>query len=90
MMQSSASLNSNNFKIVAPNVQGTCKTTKILFIGGLAKNAMVAEAKENLLASHPLKEGQALANIAIDFKNSIFPFVNSQKCTVTADIVQFY
>jgi len=41
------------------------------------------------LQNNPLKEGQALANVTVDFKNSIIFFVMTEKVTVTADIVEF-
>ena len=68
---------------------GTASTTKIFGLGGLAKNALVLDAKKDLLQNSPLKEGQALANVTVDFKNSIIFFVITEKVTVTADIVEF-
>lgn len=87
MMTGNASL-SNNFKTVKM-VSGTSSTKKIFGFGGLAKDALVLNAKKDLMQNNPLKEGQALANVTVDFKNSIMFFVNSTKVTVTADIVEF-
>ena len=88
MMSGNASLSSNNFKMVRM-ASGTASTTKIFGLGGLAKNALVLDAKKDLLQNSPLKEGQALANVTVDFKNSIIFFVITEKVTVTADIVEF-
>lgn len=88
MGMSNASLSQNNFKMVR-YAKGDVATTKILGLGGLSKNAMVAEAKEELLANYPLKEGQALANMTVDFKTSVYIIVVVTKVTVTADIVEF-
>jgi hypothetical protein len=88
MGMSNASLSENNFKMVR-YAQGSVKTTKIFGLGGLAKNALVAEAKEQMMSSYPLQDGQALANMTVDFKTSIIFFVITTKVTVTADIVQF-
>ncbi|TSA31017.1 MAG: hypothetical protein D4R64_18890 [Porphyromonadaceae bacterium] len=88
MMTGSVSLSSNNFKMVK-SATGTAETTKVFGLGGLAKNALVFEAKNDLMMNYPLKEGQALANVTVDFKNSIIFFVIKQKVTVTADIVEF-
>jgi hypothetical protein len=88
MMNNSVQLNQNNFKYLR-NASGVAKTTKIIGIGGNDRQALVAEAKKDLLDNYPLKDGQALANIVVDFKTSIFLVVIETKVTVTADIVEF-
>jgi hypothetical protein len=88
VMNNSVQLNQNNFKYVR-NATGVAKTTKIIGIGGNEKQALVAEAKKDLLDNYPLKDGQALENIVVDFKTSIFLFLTETKVTVTADIVEF-
>jgi hypothetical protein len=88
IMNNSVQLNQNNFKYVR-NASGEAKTTKIVGIGGIEKQALVAEAKKDLLNNFPLKDGQALANIVVDFKTSIFLFLTENKVTVTADIIEF-
>ena len=60
-----------------------------IYIGGLEKNTLVADAKKDLLENYPLKENQALANITVDFKNSIVFFVIKTKVTITADVIEF-
>ncbi|MDY0077219.1 MAG: hypothetical protein RBR87_08070 [Bacteroidales bacterium] len=85
---SNASLSQNNFKIVK-FATGDVSTTKVFGLGGLSKTAMVAEAKQELLANHPLKDGQALANMTVDWKTGFYFFIIVTQCTVTADIVQF-
>jgi hypothetical protein len=76
-------------KFLLTFASGSSSTTKILGIGGLSKDALVADAKRNLLENYPLKENQTLANISVDFKNSYFLIVYLTKVTVTADIVEF-
>lgn len=88
MMTGNASLSSNNFKVVKI-ASGTASTTKIFGLGGIAKDALVLDAKKDMLMNNPLREGQALANVTVDFKNSYIFFVNTVKATVTADIVEF-
>ena len=88
MMTGNASLSSNNFKTVKM-ASGTSKATKFFGLGGLGKDALVLEAKKDLLQNSPLKEGQALANVTVDFKNSFIFIVATEKVTVTADIVEF-
>ena len=85
---SNASLSQNNFKMVK-YATGDVKTTKIFGLGGLGKQAMVAEAKQELLANYPLQDGQALANMTVDWKTGFYFFVVVTKCTVTADVIQF-
>lgn len=87
-MSGSAALSSNNFKVVRM-ASGTASTAKIFGLGGLAKDALVLEAKKDLMQNFPLKEGQALGNVTVDFKNSFMFFVAKTKVTVTADVVEF-
>ena len=84
-----ANLQTNNFSYVASNVQGTAKTKYIFGIGGLAKSALVAEAKKDLVKNHPLKSGQAYTNFILDFRGLYLPIVTGKRCTITADIVEF-
>lgn len=90
-MANSASLSSNNFSYVKMNVQGTSTATYVLGIGGLAKETLVNDAKQQLLASNPLKSNQTLANLTVNYKNSRYLGVlfMTVKCTVTADVVEF-
>lgn len=86
----SASLSSANFKYVKQNVKGTSTASYILGFGGLAKETLVAEAKQKMVATSPLRANQALANISVNFKASyIYVFYITTTCTVTADIVEF-
>lgn len=88
MMTGNASLSSNNFKMIKI-ASGTASTTKIFGFGGLAKDALILSAKKDMLQNNPLKDGQALANVTVDIKNSFMFFVNKEKATVTADIIEF-
>ncbi len=88
MMTGNAAISDGNFKVVKV-ATGTAKATKVFGLGGLGKDALVFEAKKNLLTNYPLKEGQALANVTVDFKNSFIIIINVEKVTVTADIVEF-
>lgn len=87
-MNSSASLSSNNFKYVKL-ASGQAETIKFLGLGGLSKEGLVAEAKKNLLKNNPLKDGQALANIVVDFKYTYLLLLINTKAIITADIVEF-
>lgn len=87
-MTGNASLNARNFEIKTI-VMGTAKTSHVFGIGGLKKQALVYEAKKDLYRSYPLSEGEAFANISVDFKRSYFFIVNTTVATITADVVEF-
>jgi hypothetical protein len=87
-MSGSAALSSKNFRYQGL-ATGQAQTLQVFGLGGLAKDGLVAEAKKNLLLNYPLKDGQALANVTVDFKFSVVFFVIIRKATVTADIVEF-
>ncbi len=71
-------------------VHGSASTMKVLGLGGLSKQALVAEARENLLKTNPpLAEGEILANITVDFKLSFIIIVSKTTVTVTADVIRF-
>lgn len=89
-MNNSAFLSQANFSYVNTNISGTASTLKILGIGGLEKQAIVAEAKSDMLKKHHLKPNQTLANITVNWKMGFYFIVITNECTVTADIVEFY
>lgn len=88
IMSGNASISDANFNISGFAV-GTSKTSHVFGIGGLAKDALILEAKRNLYTNYPLKKGQALANVTVDIKRSFFPFVATTKATITADVIDF-
>lgn len=88
MMTGNASLSSNNFTMIKM-ASGTASSTQIFGIGGMKKDALVLQAKKDMMQNYPLKKGQALANVTVDFKNSFLFFVMKEKVTVTADIIEF-
>lgn len=86
----SASLSTNNFAYVSKTVQGVAKATYVLGIGGLSRQALVEEARRDLLENYHLKDNQALVNITVSFKATfVIPIFMEHKCTVSASIVQF-
>ena len=68
---------------------GVATATRILGFGGLSKDALVAQAKKNLLENYSIKDGQVLANITVDFKYTFILLYNQTKVTMTADIIEF-
>jgi hypothetical protein len=91
-LKSDVSLNQANFKVVT-TASGTSQTKLVMGFGGLKKEALIAEARKDLVTKANLTPSQVLANISLDVKTSIFPgflpFVVIQKVTVTADVIEF-
>jgi hypothetical protein len=89
-MLSSASLSSNNFTYVKKDVKGTAVVSYFFGFGGHSKKAIVDDAKKDLLSNNPLNDNQALANLTVSWKQTfVLPFSIRNRCTVTADIVEF-
>ena len=90
-MSNSAALSSANFSYVKQNIKGKATATYVLGIGGLAKETLVDNAKQQMLASNPLKSNQTFANLTVNFKSSFYlgVLIRTVKCTVTADVVEF-
>lgn len=90
-LSNSAALSSANFSYVKQNIKGQATATYILGIGGLAKETLVDNAKQKMLADNPLKSNQTLANVTVNFKSAMFFGFLSRtvRCTVTADVVEF-
>lgn len=84
-------LSQANFDYVKKNVTGKSEVHYILGLGGNKKQAMINEAKQDLLQNYQLKSNQSLANVTVDFKYSTVLGLVSQKitCTVNADIIEF-
>ena len=87
----STALSQDNFRYVERDLSGKAQATYVLGIGGMNHEALVSEAKEDMLLNHQLEDGQALANMTVNFKYSSFlgVLVRTAKCYVTADIVEF-
>ena len=85
---SSASLNQANFKVV-DQAYGNSASTKVLGLGVLAYKALVLSAKENMHRTYPLKDNQVFANVTVDFQRRFIFTVNTNTCTVSADVIEF-
>ncbi|MCB2208274.1 MAG: hypothetical protein KQH67_08230 [Bacteroidetes bacterium] len=88
-MNNSASLNEANFNYIQQDLNGKSQTIKVLGIGGLGDDALVADAKKDMLTDIDLHANQALVNVTVNWKRSWVFFVRKTKCTVTADVVEF-
>lgn len=87
----SAALGNANFDYVQKGLTGSSSAVYILGIGGMARKKMADEARVDMLKAHPLKANQALANVAVDYKNTLILGTIYRRLTVnvTADVVEF-
>jgi hypothetical protein len=67
---------------------GVSQTNKFLWMGGVSKDALIFEAKQNMIKNRYLEGAEEYNNISIDIKNSFFlGLVQTTKVTVIADVV---
>ena len=78
-----------NFKLVK-NVKGEAKATYIFGIGGLARQAMLEEAKSKMLRkADMIGSSKAIINETVELKHSLFPFFRKYELTVSGQVVEF-
>ena len=82
-------LSKKNFKVIE-SVQGESQAMYIFGIGGLSRNALIAEARANMLSKANIVGGsKAIINETVEVKHSFFPFVRLFRVTVSGHIVEF-
>jgi hypothetical protein len=67
---------------------GTAKADRIWGLGGIRKDALVAEAKRQLMTARPLAQSEEYINFTIDFKRSFILILDRSKVTLTADVIR--
>jgi len=67
---------------------GFSKATYVFGLGGNNHDALVLEAKMNMMKNFPLENNQYYANYALDFKKKNMLILQSALVTVSADVVQ--
>ena len=85
---SGVAITNNQFKVLG-TATGKASTLHILGIGGLATDALVADAKRDLYSRYPLTNGMLLANISVDFKRSFYLVASVTEVTLSGDIIDF-
>jgi hypothetical protein len=86
-MISSSPLNRN---VVYEDIAyGVAQSGRCLGMGGLSQDALVLEAKRELMKNRPLKQDEQYQNFTVDFKRSFWPFFAQTKVTVSADVIKF-
>jgi len=82
-------LSKNNFKVVEV-VQGESKATYVFGIGGLKKQALISEARADMLSnSNLLGSSKAIINETVEIKNSFFLVARKYKVIVSAYVIEF-
>jgi hypothetical protein len=89
-MLSSTHPGKNGYIVIKNNVQGFAKANYLFGFGSFAKRSLMNEAKAQLIESNHLNGNQALVNLKVNWKMiNARPFLVTNRCTVTADIVEF-
>lgn len=68
---------------------GVSYSNKYFGFGGVSQDALILDAKRELVKSRPLQANEEYANFTIDFKWTFFPFFVKTKVTVSADVIKF-
>ncbi len=82
-------LSKKNFKVIQ-RVQGEAEVRYIFGIGGTKKQALIAEARANMLKKASIEGGsKAITNETIEMQYSLFPFVGKHKVIVSGYVIEF-
>lgn len=68
---------------------GVSQANKFLGIGGASKDALILEAKRNLMKNRTLKANEQYANFTLDLKTTTWIICGQTKVTLSADIISF-
>ncbi len=68
---------------------GEARSNRFLLFGGMRKDALLLEAKRDLITGRPLGIDEAYTNYTFDFKNSFILGFTRTKVTVSADVIQY-
>lgn len=84
------STSTNNRPVVYEDIAiGVAQSNQFLGMGGLSQDALVFEAKRELIRNRPLRTNEEFANFSVDFKRTFLIINLRTKVTVTADVVSF-
>lgn len=67
---------------------GVSKTTKFIGMGGIMRDAIVFEARQNMILNRPLTGNESYNNISTDVKSLYFLCIMRTKVTMIADVVE--
>lgn len=66
---------------------GVAQSTKVFGLGGVGKDALLFEARQQMITNRPLVDDEAYNNYTVDYKRTYFIVGSKTKVTVTADVV---
>ena len=82
-------LTKKNFKVIQ-RVYGEAEVDYVLGIGGLKRQALIAEARQRMLTNAGLEgTSRAVINETVEVRKSFFPFAKSVKVVVSAYVIEF-
>lgn len=67
---------------------GVASTNIFLTFGGLSKDALISEARKNMVRARPLEGSEQYNNIEVNIKNTYYVFGRKTKVTINADVIQ--
>jgi hypothetical protein len=66
---------------------GVSSTSKFLGIGGVSMDALIFEARKNMVKNHPLVADEQFNSVSVDIKNTYYLIGQKTKVTVVADVI---
>lgn len=82
-------LSENNFEIIE-SVQGKSEALYVFGIGGFSKEAMIAEARADMLRRPDMiGSSKAVINETVEISHTLFPVVRLYKVTVSGHLIEF-
>ncbi len=66
---------------------GVASTNIVLSFGGISKDALISEARKNMIRARPLEGAEQYNNIEINIKNTYYIFGRKTKVTINADVI---
>lgn len=67
---------------------GVASTNIFLTFGGLSKDALISEARKNMVRARPLEGSEQYNNVEVNIKNTYYIFGRKTKVTINADVIQ--
>lgn len=68
---------------------GVSQINKFWGLGGISKDALVLEARREMIKNRPLAPKEQYVNFTVDFKYTFWPIVSQTKVTMCADVISF-
>jgi hypothetical protein len=68
---------------------GVSQINKFWGFGGISKDALVLEARREMIKNRPLRSKEQYLNFTVDFKHTFWPIFSQTKVTMCADVVSF-